>query len=186
MERRVSVAHVPPRSQPQPLYTAEVMRSHGRVLLVNSYDERGMYGEFLRHHRLVVDDFARPEEALASLNHHVPDVIVTDFVFTGSEMDGPSFIRSVRARLDEATSIVVVSGYGRQEDGERARAAGADLFLVKPVLPRDVLYDVRRALARRLDGHRLQWNWKFVRRPEPPVDRRSPAVRSHHRGVAGA
>jgi CheY-like chemotaxis protein len=162
------------------------MRSHGSVLLVNSYDERAMYGEFLRHHRLVVDDFARPEEALASLDHHVPDVIVTDFVFVDSQMDGPSFIRILRARLDEATSIVVVSGYGRQEDGERARAAGADLFLIKPVLPRDVLYEIRRALARRGEGHRLQWNWKFVRRPQPPVDRRSSAARAHHGRVADA
>jgi DNA-binding response OmpR family regulator len=156
------------------------MRSHGSVLLVNSYDERAMYGEFLRHHHLVVNDFARPEEALASLDRHVPDVIVSDFVFVESEVDGPAFIQSLRPRLDETTSIVVVSGFGRQEDGERARAAGADLFLVKPVLPRDVLYEVRRALARRSDGHRLQWNWKFVRGPKPLVERRSPVVRSHH------
>ncbi len=154
----------------------EVMRSHGSVLLVNSYDERAMYGEFLRHHRLVVEDFPRPEEAIASLDGHVPDVIVTDFVFVGSAVDGPAFIRGLRARLDGATSIVVVSGYGRQEDGELARAAGADRFLIKPVLPRDVLYEVRRALARRWDGHRLQWNWKFVRLPKPVVDRRSPDV----------
>jgi CheY-like chemotaxis protein len=165
---------------------AEVMGADGSTLLVNSYDERGMYGEFLRHHRLVVDDFPRPEEALASLGHHVPDVIVTDFVFVASEMDGPSFIRSLRARLDEATSIVVVSGYCRQEDGERARAAGADLFLIKPVLPRDVLYEVRRALAQRWDGHRLQWNWSFVPLPKPLVDRRSPAVRSLHSRVTDA
>jgi DNA-binding response OmpR family regulator len=152
------------------------MRSHGSVVLVSSYDERAMYGEFLRDHRLVVDDFARPEEAIAFLDHSVPDVIVTDFVFVGSEVDGPSFIRSLRVRLDEATSIVVVSAFGRQEDGERARAAGADRFLIKPVLPRDVVYEVRRALARRWDGRRLQWNWRFVRLPKPPVDRRSPAV----------
>jgi DNA-binding response OmpR family regulator len=160
------------------------MRSHGNVLLVNSYDERAMYGEFLRHHRLAVADFPRPEEALASLDGHFPDVIVTDLVFVDSALDGPAFIRTLRSRLDAATSILVVSGYGRQEDGERARAAGADLFLIKPVLPRDILYEVRRALSRRGDGHRLQWNWNFVRLPKPDVDRRSSDVRlPHSRGA---
>jgi DNA-binding response OmpR family regulator len=154
------------------------MVSHGRVLLVNTADEREMYGEFLRHHQLAVDDTDRPQDALRSLDTRAPDVVVTDFVFVGADMDGPSFIRLVREHVDKATSIIVVSGFARQEDRDRAQAAGADAFLIKPVLPRDVLYEVRRALAERSDGQRLRWNWLGIRKPAPAVDRRASSASS--------
>jgi DNA-binding response OmpR family regulator len=150
------------------------MNAHGRLLLVSPYDERGMYGEFLRHHRVQVDDFDRPQDALAFLDTGAaPDVVVVDYVFVGSDMDGPSVVRAIRGRVDEATSIIVVSGFGRREDGERARAAGADRFLIKPILPRDLLYEVRRALVKRLEDRRIDWSWTYVRPSStPPVERR--------------
>jgi len=165
------------------------MDPHGRVLLVTPYDERGMYGDFLRHHRIEVDDFDRPEDALVFLETRTrPDVIVVDFVFVGSDMDGPSVVRAIRERVDGATSIIVVSGFGRREDGERARAAGADRFLIKPILPRDLLYDVRRALVMRWENRRIDWdwNWTFVRPSAPTVDRRGSiaAARPEHRADA--
>jgi len=150
------------------------MSAHGRLLLVTPSDEHGTYGEFLRYHHLQVDDFDRPEDALAVLDTGTsPDVVVVDSLFTDSDLDGPSVVRAIRARVDEATSIIVVSDFGRREDGERARAAGADRFLVKPILPRDVLYEVRRALVMRLENRRMDWSWTFVR-PSliPPVERR--------------
>jgi DNA-binding response OmpR family regulator len=154
------------------------MDPHGRVLLVTPYDERAMYGEFLRHHRIQVHDFDRPEDALALLDAGTrPDVVVVDFVFIGSTMDGPSVVRAIRARVDEATSIIVVSGFARREDGERARTAGADRFLIKPILPRDVLYEVRRALVMRLENRRIDWSWTLVRPASTPiVERRGTTV----------
>jgi DNA-binding response OmpR family regulator len=89
-------------------------------------------------------------------------------------MDGPSVVRGLRQGVDGATSIIVVSGFGRREDGERARAAGADRFLIKPILPRDVLYEVRRALVMRWENRRIEWNWAFVSPSTPTIDRRIP------------
>jgi CheY-like chemotaxis protein len=147
------------------------MDPHGRVLLVMGYDERAMYGEFLRHHRLLVDDFERPDDALASFHTHAPpDVVVADFVFIGGDMDGPSAVGALRNRVDEATSIVVLSGLARREDAERARVAGADRFLIKPILPRDVLREVRGALVTRWDNRRVDWS--FVHSSSPTVERR--------------
>jgi len=150
------------------------MDPHGRVLLVTPHDERAMYGEFLRHHHIQVYDFDHPEDALALLDAGTPlDVVVVGFVFIGSNMDGPSVVRAIRARVDEATSIIVVSGFGRRDDGERARAAGADRFLIKPILPRDVLYEVRRALVMRWENRRIDWSWTFVRPSlTPSLERR--------------
>ena len=153
--------------------------SHGRVLLVSSTeDDRAMYGDYLRHHRLEVDECATPEEALEALERNSPDVLLTELVFPRRGTTGPSLIHAVRAIVDHATSIIVVSGFVRHEDREVAREAGADVFLPKPALPRDVLYEVRRALAAKAEGQRLSWNWTAPPEPPPPVERRTYAFKA--------
>jgi len=149
------------------------MAPTGTVLLVNSFDGREMYGDYLRANALIVSDADTPERALRTLDSVDPHVIVTDFVFLQSSYDGPGLLRELRTRVDSATSIVVVSGLVRQEDRAEARAAGADLYLVKPVLPSALLYEVRRALLLRRSGRRLSWNWRDTARPLPvKIERR--------------
>src|SRR3954451_15942830 len=106
------------------------MAPSGTVLLVNSFDGREMYGDYLRSNALIVSDADTPERALRNLDSVDPHVVVTDFVFLHTSYDGPDLLRALRSRVDSATSIVVVSGFVRQEDRESARSAGADLFLV--------------------------------------------------------
>jgi len=137
------------------------------VLLVNSFDGREMYADYLRANALIVSDADSPERALRHLDTIDPHVVVTDLVFLHSSYDGPGFLRTLRTRVDGATSILVVSGLVRQEDRDQARAAGAGLYLVKPALPSAVLYEVRRALLLRRSGRRLSWNWRDV--PNEPV-----------------
>jgi two-component system cell cycle response regulator DivK len=141
------------------------MAPSGTVLLVNSFDGREMYGDYLRSNALIVSDADTPERALRNLDSVDPHVVVTDFVFLHTSYDGPGLLRALRSRVDSATSIVVVSGFVRQEDRESARSAGADLFLVKPVLPSALLYEVRRALLLRRSGRRLSWNWRDAATP---------------------
>jgi DNA-binding response OmpR family regulator len=132
----------------------------GQVLLVNSFDDREMYAEYLRDAGLVVHALADPDAATQLLPAITCDVAITDMVFARGTISGPAFIRTLRTHLDRATSIIVVSGRVRQEDREEARRAGADLFLVKPALPSAVLFEVRRALERRKQGRRIEWNWR--------------------------
>src|SRR2546421_10715927 len=102
------------------------MRRSGTVLLLNSFDGRDMYAEYLRHRDLTVATAARPEDALDMLETIKPDVIVSDSVFRASELDGPGFIQAVRQRTVSAlTPVIVISGYVREEDRRAARAAGA-------------------------------------------------------------
>jgi two-component system OmpR family response regulator len=63
-----------------------------------------------------------------------PRVILLDIGLPG--MDGYQVARRLRDDPETARlSIVAVSGYGSEEDRERARAAGFDFHLVKPVDP---------------------------------------------------
>jgi two-component system chemotaxis response regulator CheY len=131
------------------------------VLIVDSYlDEAEMYAEYLRSLGALVHCVRTPEEAMPLLTSDPPVVIVADMVFRGSKYDGPAFMRVVRSMPACArTNCIIVSGYPRLADRERARAAGADLYLVKPCPP-DVL---RRHIARAVSAHdrnqRAEWNW---------------------------
>jgi CheY-like chemotaxis protein len=132
----------------------------GQVLLVNSFDDWHVYADLLQEQGHTVVEATMPEEALRFLAaSDPPDVVLTDIVFVGSAIAGTSFIRELRLRVDGATSIVVLTRYMRADDRHEARAAGADLFLMKPAVPAAVLFEVQRALILRRGGRRLSWNW---------------------------
>ena len=118
-----------------------------RVLIVNGFDGRRMYASFLEHKGLVVCEATEPRTALREIPRFHPDVLITDYVFPGTTMDGPAFIERVRNHPRRAQPpIVVVSGYTRPEDERRARAAGEDVFVVKPCLPTELLAHIARSV----------------------------------------
>jgi CheY-like chemotaxis protein len=74
------------------------------------------------------------ERVAAAARDFRPDVILLDIGLPG--MTGYDVARSVRTDPDAggaAIRLIALSGYGRPEDRERARAAGFDEHLVKPV-----------------------------------------------------
>jgi DNA-binding response OmpR family regulator len=128
----------------------------GRVLIINSFDGGEMYATYLRYQRFEVRLFKRPEEALEKFE--CPDVVVTDVVFTDSDVDGLTFIRHLR-QLGPKVPIVVVSGYVRAVDRQAVRKAGASRFLMKPCLPAALLMEIEAILETQRRGERLMWNW---------------------------
>ncbi len=132
----------------------------GSVLLVTAHDARQMHAQFCRGQGLVVTDATGPEQAMRLLDGVAPGVVVTDVVFPESAIDGKAFIRALRQRIDPLTSIVVMSGYAREEDREGARRSGADAYLIQPTTPQDLAETVVNALTLRRRGRRLPWNWR--------------------------
>jgi CheY-like chemotaxis protein len=54
-------------------------------------------------------------------------------------MSGYEVARALRADPETAGArLIAISGYGQPKDRERARAAGFDLHLTKPVTPDDL------------------------------------------------
>jgi signal transduction histidine kinase/CheY-like chemotaxis protein len=73
-------------------------------------------------------------EALALARTVRPDVALIDIGLPG--LDGYQVAENLRASADgERTLLVAITGYGRPEDSARAREAGFDAHLVKPVQP---------------------------------------------------
>jgi CheY-like chemotaxis protein len=91
-----------------------------------------------------------------------PDLALIDIAMPG--LDGYAVARRVRAKLGRnAPAMVALTGFGREEDRERARRAGFDSHLTKPAVPSDL----RRILRSYTDGP--------ARDHEPTVQRQDPA-----------
>jgi CheY-like chemotaxis protein len=72
--------------------------------------------------------------ALEAVEAYAPDVVLLDIGLPGG--DGYDVARQMRALPTlKHTVLVAVTGYGREEDKRRARAAGFDVHLIKPVEP---------------------------------------------------
>src|SRR5262249_44729316 len=65
-----------------------------------------------------------------------PDVILLDIGLPG--LDGYTVARKLRAAGLTGVKLVALTGYGKDDDRRRARAAGFDEYLVKPAEPAEL------------------------------------------------
>lgn len=128
------------------------------VLVVNSFEWRLIYTEYLTFHGCAVRASRRPEQAVRLVDRREFDAVVADLRFADSRWTGSGFIRFVRARRPLA-NIIVLTALVREDDRVEAREAGADAYLIHPLYPQDLLMAVRDAVAARAHGERLRWNW---------------------------
>jgi CheY-like chemotaxis protein len=73
------------------------------------------------------------EEGAALIVATRPDVALVDLALPG--VNGYEVARRVRAALGDAVRLVALSGYGGPDDRRRAREAGFDRHVVKPIDP---------------------------------------------------
>jgi CheY-like chemotaxis protein len=87
------------------------------------------------------------DRALALLEQWKPDVIVTDIGMPGK--DGYEFLRAIRSSPAlQSMPVIALTAYARPEDMDRAREAGFEAFVAKPVTPADLRAAVGGVLAR--------------------------------------
>ena len=68
--------------------------------------------------------------AIAAIDRFQPDVVFLDIAMPG--MDGYSVAQQIRSRQGVQPVLIALTGYGQDEDRQRAAAAGFDHHLVKP------------------------------------------------------
>jgi CheY-like chemotaxis protein len=121
------------------------------VLIVDDVeDTREMYAEYLTFKGYVVDTAVNGRDGITKAFATAPDVIVLDLTMPG--IDGFAAMGLLRAdRRTVKTFVIVVTGHALKGTEERARKAGADVFLTKPCLPDDLEKTIvaRRQPARR-------------------------------------
>nr|WP_277183029.1 CheR family methyltransferase [Caballeronia sp. BR00000012568055] len=104
-----------------------------RILLVDHDTEAiGSFAELLELEQAAVRVASSAEQALALLDEGTVDALIADVQLPG--IDGYDLIRRVRGDLTHAgVKALAVTALGREEDKRRAREAGYDAHLSKPV-----------------------------------------------------
>jgi PAS domain S-box-containing protein len=114
---------------------AGAKRGGRRVLVVeDSADARLGVQLLLEQAGHVVETARDGPEGLAKLGQFHPDVALIDVGLPG--MDGYELARVARSQPETRDiRLVAITGYGQEEDRQRALAAGFDLHVAKPVNP---------------------------------------------------
>ena len=117
-----------------------------RILIAEGdADTRALYRESLRTLDADVIDAADGRSALVNALVHLPSILITDTRLPG--FDGYHLCDVLRR--DGATRtvpILVVTSESRPSELQRARDAGADSVLIKPLSPEALLQEVERLL----------------------------------------
>jgi len=122
------------------------IRDHKRLLLID--DDPNLillvkdYLEF-RGYEVITAENGR--EALEVLEHDIPDMIICDVMMP--EMDGYTFVNQVRQ--DERTNwipVLFLSAKGQSQDRVKGLNIGADVYMVKPFEPEELVAQVEASL----------------------------------------
>lgn len=117
------------------------------VLVVDDMEDgRDICAEYLAFRGFGVATAEDGHEALAKCASLLPDVILMDLSLPG--MDGWEATR--RLKQDDRTKhirVIALTAHALPSAHERARAAGCDAVVTKPVLPQELILEVERQLA---------------------------------------
>lgn len=104
-----------------------------KILIIEDHiDAREMLALILRHKGYEPLEAMNGNEGLAMTLAHHPDLILMDLGLPG--MDGFETARKIKENLQTSQiPIVACSAWGRREMAARARQAGMEEYIVKPV-----------------------------------------------------
>ena len=83
-----------------------------------------------------------PSDGITLIEHHRPDILVTDIDFGGGLVEGASFVRDAQ-RAQSGLRIVVLSTHHEMSLVSAAIQAGAAAYAVKTVRPEDLAAAIR-------------------------------------------
>lgn len=117
------------------------------VLLVeDNVDNRIIYGMILTHAGYIVIEAGDGEEGIDKAREHHPALILMDVSIP--KIDGYSATRILKGEpATSATPIIALTAHALAGEEQKARAAGCDGYLAKPVEPKRVLEEVQRFIG---------------------------------------
>ena len=120
---------------------------HSAIILVVERDPhvRDLETFFLNEAGFGVEFAADGEAALAMAREMKPDIIITEVLVP--KLDGLALCRAVRKEAELQNTVVLI--FSILAAHTRAREAGADAFLMKPLAEQRLVQTVRELLAQR-------------------------------------
>jgi CheY-like chemotaxis protein/anti-sigma regulatory factor (Ser/Thr protein kinase) len=126
-------------AEPAPAGPGPATPTRRRVLLIEDHaDSAETLWRILSLHGYRVTVCHSGPEGIAAVRQDPPDVVVCDIGLPG--MDGFAVAAALREEPAGAgLRVIALTGYGRDEDLRRARAAGFDDHIVKPADPDELM-----------------------------------------------
>jgi DNA-binding response OmpR family regulator len=116
------------------------------VLLVeDNVDICEMIRLLLGEENITVSEAHAGGEALAYLDHHTPDLVITDWFLP--DLGGAEWLQRLRAVLPPDVPILALSA---ADDAAQATELGATEYLAKPFDPDELINCVNRLIGQRL------------------------------------
>jgi len=124
----------------------------GRILVVDDNETNARLVSYLLTARgFEIRTAANAAEAVAAIEDFHPRLILMDLQLPG--VDGLSLTRQLRAApATRDIAIVALTAYAMKGDDEKARAAGCDGYITKPIDTRTLPSTVAGFLARPREG----------------------------------
>jgi two-component system, cell cycle response regulator DivK len=118
-----------------------------RILVVEDQpDNRQILWDLLTSANFEVIEAEDGEAGLAAAAAHRPDLILMDIQLPG--LDGYETTRRLKADPAlQAIPVIAVSAHALSGAEDKARAAGCDAYIAKPISPRQVLAKIREYLS---------------------------------------
>lgn len=122
-------------------------RRYTVLLVEDNPHNRKIFSGMLTHSGFAVLEAEDGHQALAAMQAAtLPDVILMDLSIPG--VDGWEVTRRLKADArTRAVPIIALTAHAMRGDEERARAAGCDHYLAKPISPKKVVAEVRAILG---------------------------------------
>src|SRR5215218_2038441 len=117
------------------------------ILVVDDYStSQRLLGFILRQNDHTVVTAVHGLGALEVLAERAIDLVITDLSMP--EMDGMTLLQELRSNSQfQSLPVIILTGSAYAQDNTRAKAAGATLFLTKPVESEELIATVTRLLA---------------------------------------
>jgi CheY-like chemotaxis protein len=143
----IPAIEVPAQPQPAAPLRAESERRRHRILLIEDDEEarRNLHAALVFDGHQVLEA-ADGESGLLSAGEFKPEVAIIDVGLPG--LDGFQVAKVLRADADPAV-LIALTGYTQPDALRRARAAGFDEYVTKPIAPDRLSRLIDAALARR-------------------------------------
>lgn len=120
-----------------------------RILIVDAYDERDMYGDYLRAHGFDVRMAATARDGIAAVKEQEPHAVIVGAVLP--DLPGERVVARIkRSSRSRSTPVLMLTGFFDGDHLKRFQACGADAVVLKPCLPEQLLRHVRRLIAGRV------------------------------------
>jgi two-component system response regulator HydG len=117
-----------------------------KILIID--DEKDLclvLSRFLSKHGYEVQDANKGKKALELINESMPDLILCDFML--EDMDGTTVLKAIK-EINPSIPVIIITGFSNIKTAVEVMRLGAVDYIIKPLIPDEILMTIRKALDR--------------------------------------